>query len=132
LGKYVLYKRNLLDFVTEMKFAQIILGTMAGLWYVARPWWKPCPRAPPGSFATPAALLKLYGKWLPSYVDEVFSKPKRKGSTMLSQQRVNDIKVTYGSLLGNNLISLTSIQEIGPVDNPESLQNPIQGFFRQC
>lgn len=50
---------------------------------------------------------------------------------MPSQQRVNDIQATYGLLLGNSLISLTSVQEIGPVDNPESLQNPIQRFFRQ-
>lgn len=50
---------------------------------------------------------------------------------MPSQKRINDIKASYAFLLGNSWISLTSIQEISPVDNPESLQNPIQSFFRQ-
>lgn len=76
--------------------------------------------------------LKLYGKWLPSQIGEAFSKPETKGSTVSSQKRVNGIKDTYRLLIGNSLISLTSVQEIGPVNNPESLQNPIQGFFCQC
>lgn len=114
-----------------MKCPQVILGTMVHLWSVANPWWMPSLRVLPGSSAVPATLLELYRKWLPSRVGEAFSKPKRKGSTMPSQQRVKSIKATYGLLLGNSLIGLTSVQEIGPVDNPESLQNPIQSFFRQ-
>lgn len=50
---------------------------------------------------------------------------------MLSQQRINDIIAIYGLLLSDSSNSSTSIQEIGPVDNPESLQNPIQSFFCQ-
>lgn len=50
---------------------------------------------------------------------------------MPSQQREDDIKATYSFLLGNGLVPLTSIQEVGPVDNPESLQDPIQGFLCQ-
>lgn len=76
--------------------------------------------------------LKLYRKWLPSQIGEAFSKPETKGSIVSSQKGVNGIKDTYRLLLGNSLISLTSVQEIGPVNNPESLQNPIQGFFCQC
>lgn len=91
------YKRNPLDFVTEMKFPQVILGTMVHLWSVANPWWMPSLRVLPGSSAVPATLLELYRKWLPSQVGEAFSKPKRKGSTMPSQQRVKSIKATADS-----------------------------------
>lgn len=44
---------------------------------------------------------------------------------MPSQQRISDTNAIYELLLSDSLNSLTSIQEIGPVDNPESLQNPI-------
>lgn len=72
-----------------MKFAQVALGTLAGLWSVANPWWNPSSRALPVSFAKAVSgkpLLKLGGKWLPSRADEAFFKPKRKGSAMPSQQ----------------------------------------------
>lgn len=70
-------------------------------------------------------MLKVYRRWLPSWVYEAFSKPKKKVSTMPSQQRISDTNAIYELLLSDSLNSLTSIQEIGPVDNPESLQNPI-------
>lgn len=44
---------------------------------------------------------------------------------MPSQQRISDTNAIYDLLLSDSLNSLTSIQEIGPVDNPKSLQNPI-------
>lgn len=112
--------------VAEMKFVQVMLGTTGGQWSVAHPWWEPSLR-----FLQAALLLCSGSRENCSLTTKTKLSLKQKGSKMPSQQRENAIKATHSFLVGNRLVSLTSIQEVGPVDDPESLQDPVQGFLCQ-
>lgn len=55
----------MLDSVTEVKFAEVLLGAMGGLWSVANPRWEPSLRFLQAALAL-ENILQALGKIAPS------------------------------------------------------------------